>query len=152
MPTTIKCTGTFEKAKQSTTHYYIAWLDYSDGAVHFIEHDFTQEEIDNDMCEEWLTENTSYDEGCCYYMTSTEPIEVVQETDPFKPCILTPHSFNQMIDAIKNGTQQWNVETACFYTCQDKSPAEEKCPYCEHNWRAVTIDDKYSDALYIRRK
>lgn len=62
-----------------STHYYIVWLDYSDATIHCIEHDFTQEEIDNDMCEEWLTENTSYDEGCCYYMTSTEPIEEIQE-------------------------------------------------------------------------
>lgn len=54
---------------------HIAVMDYRAGAIKMYHPDLG-EEIQDEKVEDWLYENTDYNDSSCYYMISKQPIEV----------------------------------------------------------------------------
>lgn len=54
---------------------HIAVMDYCAGAIKMYHPDLG-EEIQDEKVEDWLYENTNYNDSSCYYMISKQPIEV----------------------------------------------------------------------------
>ncbi len=54
---------------------HIAVMDYCSGSVKMYSPEL-RDEIQNEDVENWLYENTDYDDSQCYYMFSKDEIEV----------------------------------------------------------------------------
>lgn len=56
---------------------HIAVMDYCAGAIKMYHPDLG-EEIQDENVEDWLHENTDYNDSSCYYMINKEPIKVIE--------------------------------------------------------------------------